>query len=108
MSSTASSDSGTSTVPPSITRSAVSGRSSARAFKAPWAPAMERISIQWPSSMMTMSVESSHQISISKRPAWPIQLTTKATTMAIAMSVIMPGWRSASSPRAPRRNTPPP
>ena len=67
-SSTASSASGTSSVPSSVTRSAVSGSSSARALSAPCAWAIERISIQWPSSMMTMSVESSHQISTSRRP----------------------------------------
>ena len=57
---------------------------------------------------MRMSVESSHQISTSSRPSVPTQLMTKATTMAIEMSVIIPGWRVDSSLRAPFRNTPPP
>ena len=46
---------------------------------------------------MVMSVASSHQISTSKRPSVAAQLVTNATVMAIAMSVIMPGWRSRSS-----------
>ena len=55
-----------------------------------------------------MSVASSHQISTSKRPRVAAQLVTKATVMAIAMSVIIPGWRSRTSGAAPRRKTPPP
>jgi hypothetical protein len=69
---------------------------------------MERISSQWPRSMMVMSVASSHQISTSNRPRVAAQLVTKATVMAMAMSVIMPGWRSRSSGTAPFRKTLPP
>ena len=68
---TASASSGTVSVPPSVTRSAVSGRSSASAARAPRAWAIERISSQWPSSMIVMSVASSHQISTSNRPQRP-------------------------------------
>ena len=108
MSPTASAASGTSSMPSSVTRSAVSGRSSARAASAPRAWAIERISSQWPSSMIVISVASSHQISTSKRPSVPAQEVTKATMIASEMSVIIPGWRSGSSPWAPRMKTMPP
>jgi hypothetical protein len=42
-------------------RRAVSGRSFASSFSAPCAWKIDRISIQWPSSMMVTSVASSHQ-----------------------------------------------
>jgi hypothetical protein len=57
----------------------VSGSSSASALSAPRAWAIERISSQWPSSMIVISVESSHQISTSSSPAVPATLATKAT-----------------------------
>jgi hypothetical protein len=78
-------------VRPATTRSAVSGRSSASAVNAPRAWAMERISSQWPRSMIVMSVASSHQISTSNQPRVPAQLVTKATTTASEIRVIMPG-----------------
>ena len=99
---------GTSSVPSAVTRSAVSGSKAARAERAPWAWAIERISSQWPSSMMVMRVASSHQISTSNRPSVPAQDVTKATTIASEIRVIIPGWRSASSPWAPRMKTSPP
>ena len=49
---------------PSSTRVAVSGSSFASSFSAPCACVMERISIQWPSSMIVTSVASSHQSGI--------------------------------------------
>ena len=55
-----------------------------------------------------MSVASSHQISTSKTPRVAAQLVTKATRIAIEMSVIIPGCRSRSSGTAPRRKTLPP
>ena len=97
-SSTFRSASGTVSVASPLTRSAVSGRSAARAARAPWAWAIERISSQWPSSMIVMRVASSHQISTSKRPSVPAQLVTKATMMASEIRVIIPGCRSRSSP----------
>ena len=84
-------ESGTVSVPPPVTRSAVSGRSSASAASAPCAWAIERISSQWPRSMIVMRVASSHQISTSNRPSVPAQLVTKATTIASEIRVIMPG-----------------
>jgi hypothetical protein len=94
--------------PAPVTRSAVSGSSSASADRAPRAWAIERISSQWPRSMIVMSVASSHQISTSKNPSVLAQLVAKATTMASEMSVIIPGCRSRSSAAAPRMNTRPP
>ncbi len=105
---TASAASGTDSVPSAVTRSAVSGSSSASAASAPRAWAIDRISSQWPSSMIVMRVASSHQISTSKAPRVPAHEVTKATTMASEMRVIIPGWRSRSSPTAPRRKTSPP
>ena len=108
MSPTARAESGTVSVPAPVTRSAVSGRSSASAVSAPRAWAIERISSQWPRSMIVMSVASSHQISTSNSPSVPAQLVTNATTIARLMRVIIPGWRSANSVLAPRRKTSPP
>ena len=68
---------------------------SASAARAPRAWAIERISSQWPSSMIVMRVASSHQISTSNRPSVPAQLVTNATTIASEIRVIIPGWRSA-------------
>ena len=103
-----SSEIGTTVVSSPSTRSAVSGSNSARAVRAPRAWAIERISSQCPRSMIVMRVASSHQTSTSNRPRVPAQLVAKATTMAIEMRVIIPGWRSRSSPAAPRRKTRPP
>ena len=57
---------------------------------------------------MVMRVASSHQISTSNRPSVPAHEVTKATTIASEMRVIIPGFRSASSPWAPRMKTSPP
>ena len=65
---------------------------------APRAWAIERISSQWPSSMIVIRVASSHQISTSNSPSVPAQRVTKATTIASEIRVIIPGWRSRSSP----------
>ena len=99
---------GTVSVPSSVTRSAVSGNRAASALRAPWAWAIERISSQWPSSMMVISVASSHQISTENSPRDPATLVMKATLIASEISVIMPGCLSRSSSRPPRRNTNPP
>jgi hypothetical protein len=104
-----SSDTGTSSSPPSVTRVAVSGSSLASAWSAPWASWIDRISIQWPSSMMVTSVASSHQsASASMRPSSTTQEKTNATVMASEMSVIMPGSLARSSPIAPWMKTHPP
>ena len=55
-----------------------------------------------------ISVASSHQMSMAKRPSVAAREVTKATVIAKLIRVIIPGWRSASSPRAPRRKTRPP
>jgi hypothetical protein len=55
-----SSETGTSSVPPSVTRTAMSGRSFANSLSAPWACPMERISIQCPRTMIVTRVASSH------------------------------------------------
>jgi hypothetical protein len=58
--------------------------------------------------MIVMRVASSHQISTSNQPRVPAHEVAKATRMAIEMRVIIPGRRSRSSPRPPRRKTGPP
>jgi hypothetical protein len=70
---------------------------------------IERISIQWPSSMMVTSVANSHHSgSASSRSSSTTHEKPKATTMASEMSVIMPGSFARTSPAAPRTNTQPP
>jgi hypothetical protein len=69
---------------------------------------IERISIQWPRLMTVRRVASSHQTSTLKMPMVAAQLATKATMIARLMRVIMPGWPSLSSIRAPTRKTRPP
>ena len=69
---------------------------------------MERISIQWPRSMMVTSDDSSHQSGIPGAPKLTATLNTKATEMASEISVIIPGNRSRSSWSPPLRNTEPP
>jgi hypothetical protein len=69
---------------------------------------MERISIQWPSSMMVTSVASSSQRGIPGNPNVTATLNTIATEMASAISVIIPGRRSRSSLIAPLMNGVPP
>ncbi len=94
---------------PSI-RSASSGSSAARESNAEVVRASERISIQWPSSMMTISSANSHQNSSSgwTRPTVAAQEARNATVMPSAMSSIIPGWRLFSSLTAPVRNGVPP
>jgi hypothetical protein len=58
--------------------------------------------------VVAMSEDSSHQISMPNSLRVPAQLLRNATTMAREMRVIIAGWRSDSSPRAPRRKTRPP
>src|ERR1700676_474759 len=58
--------------------------------------------------MIVINDASSHQTSISKRPNVAAIEVPKATMIAKLINVIMPGLRSASSPRAPRMNTRPP
>ena len=108
MSPTASSPSGTRCVPVGVTRSALSGRSSESAARAPWACMIERISIQWPRLMTVMSVASSHHTSTLKSPSVAAHDATKATRIARLMRVIIPGCQLASSSRAPTRKTRPP
>ena len=107
---TASSATGTVTVSPSTTFSASSGSSAARASRAEDAAPRARISIQWPSSMMTTSRASSHQKSRSNPPIPRVvtQEATKATVMAMAISSIIPGCRLLSSVSPPFRNGAPP
>jgi hypothetical protein len=90
---TASSAMGTVTVSPSMTFSASSGSSAARASNAEDAAPRARISIQWPSSMMVTSRASSHQKSRSNPPIPRVvtQEATKATVMASEISSIIPG-----------------
>ena len=98
------------TVPSSATRSASSGRSAASESSADAVCASERISSQWPSSMMTTRSASSHQTSSScaSRPRLAPSEDTNATVMASEMSVIIPGLRLRSSLTAPVRNGRPP
>ena len=95
-------------MPPSTMRTAVAGSSFASSFRAPLACAMERISIQCPSSMIVTSVASSHHNAIARKPSVTARLNTKATVIASEISVIIPGRRSRSSPAAPFRKTQPP
>ncbi len=92
------------------TRSASSGRRAASESSADVVAASERISIQCPSSMMTMRSASSHQNSSSwcRMPRLAPHDARKATVIASAMRVIMPGRRLRSSSRAPVRNGHPP
>jgi hypothetical protein len=96
--------------PASVSRSASSGSSAARASSAEEACAIERISIQWPSSMITMRSASSHQksSSMSRMPKLAPSEATYATVMASAISSIMPGWRALISATPPERNGQPP
>src|ERR1700738_1951960 len=58
--------------------------------------------------MIVINDASSHQTSISKRPNVAAIEVPNATMIAKLINVIMPGLRSASSPRDPRMNTRPP
>ena len=90
--------------------SASSGSSAAREPRAFEVCAMERISIQCPSNMMTTSSASSHQKSRScaSSPSDAPQEAPNATVIAMAMSSIMPGERSLISCQPPVRNGRPP
>ncbi len=98
-----------STVSPRTT-SAVSGSSAARESSAFVVCASERISSQWPSSMITTSSASSHQNSREwfSTPRVAPQLARNATVIASPISSIIPGRRARSSPSAPVRNGDPP
>ena len=97
-------------LPGSRTRSASSGSSAANESNAEVVWARDRISIQWPSSMITISSASSHQKSSSwcSRPRLAPQEARNATVMARAISSIIPGCRARISPTAPVRNGRPP
>jgi hypothetical protein len=95
-------------VPPSTTRSASSGRSSASASSAPDACPTARISSQWPSSIIVTRRASSHQKSRSKKPNVVAALATNATIIAMAMRSIMPGCLDLASSKPPLRNGQPP
>ena len=92
------------------TRSASSGSSAARESSAEVVCASERISIQCPSSMMTISSASSHQKSrwCGSTPRVAPQDARNATVMASPISSIMPGLRRRSSSTTPVRNGLPP
>ena len=94
---------------PSI-RSASSGSRAARESSAEVVCARERISIQCPSSMITMSRASSHQKSSwwSRMPRLAPREAKPATVMASAMSSIIPGWRLRISLTPPTRKGLPP
>ena len=92
--------------PSSWSSSASSGSSAASSSRALEVRAREAISTQWPSSMMTTSMASSHQNSScgSSRPRWLPHEARKATVMPRAIRVIMPGLRCLISSTAPVRN----
>jgi hypothetical protein len=58
--------------------------------------------------MITISAASSHQNSRSSSPSTLAALATKATVIASAISIIIPGRRVRSSDQAPVRNGRPP
>src|SRR5699024_12770672 len=72
------------------------------------APITERISIQWPSSIMSINVASSQKKSIPSNPKTVNELYTEATNIANPISVIMPGLLSFNSSNAPVINGQPP
>ena len=102
------SEMGTVSVRSSTTRTAVSGSSFANSLTAPWAWEIDRISIQWPSTMIVTRVASSHHRSEPGNPKVTARLNTNATLIASEISVIIPGRRSRISPTAPLINTQPP
>jgi hypothetical protein len=69
---------------------------------------MDLISIQWPRSMTVTRVASSSQRGIPGYPAVTATLNPKATVMASAMSVIIPGSLARNSRKAPWRKVQPP
>src|SRR5260370_23225683 len=58
--------------------------------------------------MIVINGAGPHDTSTTKRPNVAAIDVPKATMIAKLINVIMPGWRSASSPRDPRMNTRPP
>ena len=94
----------------SVTRSASSGSSAASASSADDVAWIDRISIQWPSSMITIRRAISHQKSRSwsSRPRLAPRDAKYATVIASPISSIMPGLRAFSSDQAPVRNGRPP
>ena len=107
---TRSCDGGTRTSSSPSTRSASSGSSAASESSAELVCASDRISIQWPSSMITISSDSSHQ----KSSSWPSNPRllpiddTNATVIANPIRSIIPGARERISLTAPVRNGRPP
>ena len=89
-------------------RCAVLGSSRASSFNAPLAWKMDRISIQWPSSMIVTRVASSHHSASPGYPSVTARLKKKATLIAREISVIIPGSRSRSSRTPAARKTQPP
>lgn len=69
-------------------RCAVSGSSFASSLSAACACVIERISIQWPRTMIVTRVASSHQRSIPGKPKVTARLKMNATLIASAMRVI--------------------
>ncbi len=55
------------------------------------APITERISTQWPSNMMSISVASSQKNTSPSTPRTTAMLYAQATVIAKAISVIIPG-----------------
>lgn len=72
------------------------------------APSTERISIQCPSSMITISVTSSQKKSLPSNPNTTAELYAYATEMATAIRVIMPGAAERISFAAPVKKGQPP
>ena len=105
---TARSPTGTVSTRSPTTRSAWSGRRAASASRAPEAWPRARISSQWPSSMITIRRDSSHQNSRSNRPRAEAALAPNPTRMASEISSIMPGCLERASDRPPWRNGQPP
>jgi hypothetical protein len=92
------------------TFSAWSGSRAARDSSAEDDCANDRISSQCPSSMITISSDSSHQKSSSwlSSPTAEPQEDRNATVIASATSSIIPGCRALTSLTAPVRNGRPP
>ena len=98
----------TSLFSPSTISVALSGKSLASSFSAPWALEIERISIQWPSSIIVTRVANSHQRGEASNPSSTATLKTNATVMASEIRVIIPGIRSLISPQPLFKKTSPP
>lgn len=98
----------TTSSPSSLSASSGSRAASESSAEVVWA--RERISIQWPSSMMTTSSASSHQkfSSWSRMRRLAPQEEMNATVIARPISSIMPGFRERISETAPTRKGWPP